>query len=115
MDLEGAVKSAREVEYALGFEGGSQHPVPVHAVKYSGDRELEELQQAVVDLTKRFDALEAQLAGRKLDAPPDEAPRRPRQPVRCFRCGELGHVKRTCPLNYNEPGPKVSGAWRDSQ
>ena len=32
---------------------------------------------------------------------------------KCYWCGEVGHIKRQCPLNFHEPAQMVTGSWRE--
>lgn len=59
--LQAAVKSAREIESALDFDGQSQ-AVPIHVVQQK-DESILHLQEAVRDLSSKFAALETQLKG----------------------------------------------------
>lgn len=102
--LQAAAKSAQEIEYALDFDSQNQ-PAPIHVVQQK-DESIRHLQEAVRDLSNKLTSLEMQLK---------DARQQRRRPVRCYQCGQLGHVKRQCPLNFHKPDPAVSGVWQGNQ
>ena len=128
-DLAEAITIAMEVEYALSFDGGRkkepsevnlvQRPTQTHEQPHHAADQLSKLQSSLDEMTKRMEALEAALtaqrqaqlfagatAGNKRTA----AGNRDRDRRTCFLCGQEGHIKRSCPLNY--PGPaRTAGGW----
>ena len=131
-DLESAVKAASGIEYALGFgvvegketERATEHEAkvksePINAVQPRADAKVDQLQRALEDMTKRFEALESQLKEERRRAPayPLRRLRRTGGPrgrgQNCFLCGKEGHFRRECPLNYNKPARAVGDSWRE--
>ena len=93
------------------------------------------LQAALKDLTERLGNMEAQIqsvvqcsvaagnsktraeargteqeAGRRHVRPVSYDDRRRSGRMCCFRCGEEGHIKRFCPLNFNGPAGTANGS-----
>lgn len=126
--LEKAIKDATEVEYALNFESARvQQPVyavterqlRVSANEFVPKQEatLQKLQTALDEMTKRMEALESTLAKAQRDSNATAATGRSgsrrnadRKPPVCYLCGQEGHIKRTCPLNYQGPA-RMAGGW----
>ena len=78
---------------------------------------LQKLQTALDEMTKRMEALESTLAKAQRDpntaAPTGRSGSRRiagRKPPVCYLCGQEGHIKRTCPLNYMGPA-RMAGGW----
>ncbi len=124
--LEGAITAAADIEYAFGFadtrgtDEDGRVKCEVNALRTGVDTKVEQLQQALEIMTKRFEALESQLKDRQrpqqapaYQARPPRGRRRQGRPERkCFACGEEGHFWRQCPLNYHEPARKVGDSWQ---
>jgi len=126
--LEKAIKDATEVKYALNFESARvQQPVyavterqlRVSANEFVPKQEatLQKLQTALDEMTKRMEALESTLAKAQRDSNATAATgssgsrqNADRKPPVCYRCGQEGHIKRTCPLNYQGPA-RMAGGW----
>lgn len=126
--LEKAIKDATEVEYALNFESARvQQPVfavterqlRASANEFVPKQEatLQKLQTALDEMTKRMEALESTLAKARQGSNTAAATGRlgsrrnagRKLPV-CYLCGQEGHIKRTCPLNYQGPA-RMAGGW----
>ena len=82
---------------------------PISAVQPKADARVDQLQRALEDMTKRFEALESQLK--------DQQRRTPSYPPRRFRRpggprGRGQNFRRECPLNSNKPARAVGDSWR---
>lgn len=133
--LDEALKIAGEVEFVLNLEKQPlQATSAINAVKTQEEQRLDSLQQAVVQMTKKLETLEAKLSqaparrtseiaeskpdpGRSASSsgfgPRARFPRRRWQDDKpCFLCGEFGHWRRECPLNSNKPAREVAGGWQ---
>ena len=128
--LQQAIKDAINVEYALSFDTGlddTQEVVNVvqHKPPTQESAATHKLQESLDQIIKRLDTLEAvqkqpavqptqQYTRPRRDQPYRDRSRQRKQPSydfeqRCWVCGELGHLKRNCPLNYNGPARPVGG------
>ena len=124
--MDKATEEAVTVEEALRFGGTNcAEEVPVHAV-HSG-AEIEQLKMMLERMSQRFETFEQQLKG--LDTGmatkvEDNMKRKVRSPSGgqyrgnwkkntrgCFLCGEEGHWKRECPLNFSKSAWAVDGGW----
>ena len=131
--FENAIEAAREIELVLEFES---NPMELNA-KISSVEDCDTgLQAALKDLTERLGNMEAQIqsvvqcsvaagnsktkaeargteqeAGRRHLRPVSYDDRRRSGRMCCFWCGEEGHIKRFCPLNFNGPAGTANGSW----
>ncbi|XP_065900992.1 uncharacterized protein [Dysidea avara] len=111
-----AVKDATEIEYALEF-GGEEDGV--HAIRPTQPTPEQSnataLHQKLDSLTKRLESLEVTIGKSQTPNRPgygrDRGNRRDRRIGPCYNCGEEGHLRRNCPLNYYGPTPKVDDSW----
>ena len=127
--MDKAIEEAVTVEEALRFGGtNSAEEVPVHAVhsKDSG-AEIEQLKMMLERMSQRFETFEQQLKGldtgmatkvednmkRKVGSPSGGQYRGnwKKNTRGCFLCGEEGHWKRECPLNFSKSARAVDGGW----
>ena len=127
--MDEAQKAACEIGFALSFDKGGVSAT-VNAVKTDENERLDSLQQAVVLMTKKLEALEAKFEQTQKTLESDERPasqgavrrqvgqaggnarNRDRQDKPCFNCGGFGHWRRECPLNYNRPARGVTRGWQ---
>ena len=115
--MEQAIEEAVVIEEALKF-GGEVSEVNVNAVQKKEDSG--ELGQLKTLLMKKIDTLEAQMSEVKIGQRDMTTGRRHYQYERggtqkCYRCGEQGHFKRACPLNFNKPAQAVEKSWRGNK
>jgi len=118
--LTNAIADATNIEYALNFESAhdDQHEINVVHQKQevSRNEEPQKLQLAIDQMTKKLEALETKLeAATKPQSYYAPQPTRRRPPPNsyaktCWLCGELGHLRRQCPLNDNRP-VRPGGGW----
>ena len=112
-----ALKDAMDIEHALEFCGEEDN---IHAINRaqttSEPSDTVALHQKLDTLTKRLESLEVTIG--KNQTPPsrphytrDRGQRRGRRIGPCYNCGEEGHLRRDCPLNYYGPAPKVDDSW----
>ena len=111
-----AVKDATDVEYALEF-GGEE--VNIHAIRPTQPTpepsNAAALYQKLDALTKRLESLEVTIG--KSQTPirsgygRGRGDHRDRRIGPYYNCGEEGHLRRNCPLNYYGPAPKVDDSW----
>lgn len=137
--LEKALEEASEIEYALDFAKSREPQHEVNAVRENtvqadgrataGSSKLDKLEEAMRQMMERFETLESRIrecpaptrtreasaAGTQRAEPRSERRTRPRNGYRCFLCGEEGHFKRQCHLNFTEPARTVGGSWRTEQ
>ena len=123
--LTQAVKDAVNIEYALNFDGEADNSQEVNVIhRKSSTQESSvhnKLQESLDQIVKRLEVLE--MDRRQSFLPPTDRSRRNqpphgrrqqereheyREPI-CWFCGEAGHIKQQCPLNYNRPARRVGG------
>jgi len=121
-----AVKDAEEVEYALNFVPESEPSPDVNAIhQQRPTRELDsdKLQDSLDQIVKRLEALETSQKPPPSSQQPFNYYARSANRGRgrgfkkqqydyelcCWLCGEVGHLKRQCPLNYNGPVRRMGG------
>lgn len=122
--LQQAITDAINVEYALNFDSGLEETQDVNVVQQKPPAQntsaTHKLQESLDQIIKRLETLEAVQKQPPVHTPQQYArsrrdrPRQRRQQVydfeqRCWLCGELGHLKRNCPLNYSGPTRPVGG------
>ena len=127
--LDEAVRDAANVEYALTFAEEADNTQEVNVIRHKpSTQELSgqnKLQESLDQIVKRLEALETVQKQSLLPSPGDTGRPHRNQPIRghhqqgrqrgyveptCWLCGELGHIKRHCPLNFNRPARRV-GSW----
>ena len=124
------IKDAEGVEYALNFATESESPQDVNVIRpkcQTHETVPDKLQESLDQIVKRLDALET---SQKPQPPPQQSLRyysnRPINSGRgrgrgldrqrdnyercCWLCGEVGHLKRQCPLNYKGPAGRMD-SW----
>ena len=112
--MEQAIEEAVVIEEALKF-GGDVSEVNVNAIQKKEDSgELGQLKTLLEQMVKKIDTLEAQMSEIKIGHRDMTTGRRHYQYERggtqkCYRCGEQGHFKRACPLNFNKPAQLGGG------
>ena len=118
-NMEDAIKTAKEVEFALQFgERSVEQPLDVCTVdakppKPNIEQEsITQLQKAVEELTKRMDTWEMR---KRTSSDRQFRRRRDRREIRCYSCQEWGHYRSECPLNDQQPGSVKGRAWLDRQ
>ena len=126
--MDKAIEEAVTVEEAL-HGSSSAEEVPVHAVhsKDSG-AEIEQLRNMMLErMSQQYETFEQQLKGLdtgratkvednmkcKVRSPSAGQYRgnRKKNTRGCFLCGEEGHWKNECPLNFSKSAPAVDGGW----
>ena len=115
--LSNAIAEATTIEYALNFDSKREDLQEVNVIHQKSaalkDEESKKLQSAIDQMTKKLEALETKLES-ATKSPRHSQPTRCRPPrtgdVRtCWLCGEVGHLRRQCPLNENRPVRTVGG------
>lgn len=121
--LQKAVEDATSIEYALNFEPPLEEAHEVHAIHQKTQPQETQtsakLQDSLDQIVKRLEALEKAKQPspkpqprpqRYFTAQPQRRDRFGREAnLRCWTCGELGHLKRHCPLNRSGPVEPVGG------
>ena len=118
--LERAVADAHDIEFALAFEPVQEEQQDVNVVhhKAPATSDAQQLQSILEQVTRRLEALETKLeSSSKSTRRYNPQQLRPaRQQFRlngtdrvCWLCGEVGHIRRECPLNENGPARTVGG------
>jgi len=126
-DFAAALQDARDIEYALEFDGSEDS---INAIGHSKRKASEisdnvSLHQTLETLTKRLESLEATMQKtHKAQTTPrhkedngyanrrgQQGYRRDRRVGPCYICGAIGHLFRNCPLNSYRPAPPVDDSW----
>ena len=117
--LEAAVVDARDIEFAFAFEppqDEQQDINVVHNKPVPTTTEAQKLQSVLEQVTKRLETLETKLeaSSKSNQRYNPQRLRSVRQQFRnpdrvCWLCGEVGHIRRQCPLNENGPARTVGG------
>ena len=120
--IEEAIKTATQIEYGLNFDSNESAHCKSFEEKFlyeAGCHTVQQgptkLEKAVEELTQRISELETSLRSKQEPRPTRYArwSRGRGRPVtqnrKCWRCGEEGHLQRSCPLNYQGPAQWVTG------
>ena len=118
--LERAVADAHDIEFALAFEPVQEEQQDVNVVhhKAPATSDAQQLQSVLEQVTRRLEALETKLetSSKSTRRYNPQQLRPARQQFRlngtdrvCWLCGEVGHIRRECPLNENGPARTVGG------
>ena len=121
--LQQAIRDVTNVEYALNFNAGLENTQDVNIVKHKTKEEANEVktqkvQNSLDQIIRRLESLEtaqtqAQMQLQRSHTRPQYSQSNPPScdvDRRCWLFGELGHMKRNCPLNYKGPVALV-GSW----
>ena len=116
-NFNAAVKDAMAIEYALEF-GGEDDTIHSVGQKQKTGEEVPNTAALLDALTKRLESLETTIQKSQVKSQPAKGlgygrnqGQRSRHIGPCYKCGEDGHLRRGCPLNYYRPAPKVDDSW----
>ena len=117
--LQRAAEDATTIEYALNFETETDDAhkiVAVHKPESQSFEGTQKLQDSLDQIVKHLESLEMHQQTILRQQRYYGAQRRQRHfradgraNLKCWMCGELGHVKRQCPLNFIGPAGRVDG------
>jgi len=115
-DFTSALKDAMDIERALEFCGEEDSIHAVSRTQPTPTSDTAAIYQKLDTLTKRLESPEITMERnrtpqRKPDHNRDRGQRRGRRIGLCYNCGEEGHLRRDCHLNYYGPAPKVDDSW----
>lgn len=102
--FEDAIKVAKDVENALEFnremreDGEPKEILSIDKTQQLQDT-VERLAKTIEGMTKKIEKLEMRERQVRVDT------------RKCYRCGEIGHIRSRCPLNSQGPARKVTGGW----
>ena len=119
--LDRAIADTGDIEFALTFESPHEDSQDVNVVqrKPPVQTDSQKLQSVLDQVTKRLEALETKV--QTTPKPAQQYNPQPPRPARqrswfnnadrvCWLCGEVGHIRRECPLNTTWPARSV-GSW----
>ena len=118
--FNGAIQDASDIEFALTFDAPQEDLQDVNVVRHKSSpttTDSQTLQSALEQMTKRLEALETKVTtvSKHSRYYPTQRARTARQPRFnaadrvCWLCGEMGHLRRECPLNNQGPARPVGG------
>ena len=118
--LDRAIADAGDIEFALTFESPHKDSQDINVVhcKPPVQTDSQKLQSVLDQVTKRLEALETRVQA--APKPTQQYNPQQRRPVRqhprfnnadrvCWLCGEVGHIRRECPLSTTRPARTVGG------
>ena len=122
--LQHASQDAMNVEYALNFNTGLENTQDINIVKHKTKKKANEVktpqkvQDSLDQIIQWLESLETAQTQAQMQLQQSHTRSQYRQSNppsrdmdrRCWLCGELGHMKRSCPLNYKGPVAPV-GSW----
>ena len=127
-NLAQAIEDAVEIEYAINFDTTADHQqraINIVREENTGAKlQQETLSTALEEMTKRMTALEIALhknsaeSSARRDTTDAESRGRYQDRGRrltCYLCGEEGHIRRNCPLNFTGPVRRADGWPRRRQ
>ena len=118
--LQRAAEDATTIEYALNYETEADNVHKIAVVHKSQPQSFEgtqKLQESLDQIVKCLESLEMHQLTISRPQRYYGAQRRQRRyrtdgraDLKCWMCGELGYMKRQCPLNFNGPAGRVD-SW----
>jgi hypothetical protein len=105
--LEVAIKRAARIEYAFEFETKEVVPKLEEEVIGSACYQIQDkTAQTLDEIVRRLNDLESKLGRNQPRGRVIRAGRPQGQNRKCWSCGEIGHIRRDCPLNMDGPAQR---------